>query len=95
MLVPALYRRGAGDVNSDGARDIFIGAERNDENGLDAGQVYLLLNDPEQAWNCLAYDISGNDEVDFHEMVIALMDYLTSDISFSQMVDVLMCYLTG
>jgi hypothetical protein len=35
----------AGDVNDDGYDDILIGARRNDENGSDAGQTYLLFYD--------------------------------------------------
>ena len=34
---------GAGDVNGDGYHDILIGAHRNDENGVDAGQTYLIF----------------------------------------------------
>ncbi|MFW9779945.1 MAG: hypothetical protein ACFFE8_13900 [Candidatus Heimdallarchaeota archaeon] len=34
---------GAGDVNADGFGDLVIGARKNDEGGVDAGQTYLLL----------------------------------------------------
>ncbi len=34
---------GAGDVNGDGYDDFVIGAYGNDENGVDAGQTYLVL----------------------------------------------------
>ena len=35
-----------GDVNGDGRPDILISSIRNDEGGSDAGQVYLILNEP-------------------------------------------------
>jgi hypothetical protein len=37
---------GAGDLNEDGYDDLLIGAPRNSEAGLSAGQVYLLLGQP-------------------------------------------------
>ena len=36
----------AGDVNADGYADFLIGAPYNDEGGVDAGQVYLVLGGP-------------------------------------------------
>ena len=36
----------AGDVNADGYADFLIGAPYNDEGGVDAGQVYLILGGP-------------------------------------------------
>ena len=38
---------GAGDVNADGFRDFLIGSPLNDENGIDAGQIYLILGKAE------------------------------------------------
>jgi hypothetical protein len=40
---------GAGDVNGDGYDDILIGANWNDEGGLDGGQTYLILG-KESGW---------------------------------------------
>lgn len=40
----------AGDVNADGYDDFLITATRNDEAGLDSGQVYLILGRPEADW---------------------------------------------
>jgi len=37
---------GVGDVDADGYDDILIGARENDDNGDDAGQVYLVRGDP-------------------------------------------------
>lgn len=37
---------GAGDVNGDGYDDIVISAYRNDDGGVDAGQVYLIFGKP-------------------------------------------------
>ena len=34
----------AGDVDGDGLDDLVIGAPNNDETGVDAGKVYLLLS---------------------------------------------------
>jgi len=39
---------GAGDVNADGYDDIIIGADDNDEGANQAGQVYLILTQPQQ-----------------------------------------------
>jgi hypothetical protein len=36
---------GAGDVNNDGSDDILIGAYTDADNGIDAGQTYLLLGE--------------------------------------------------
>ena len=46
-------------------------------------------------WTPLAYDGDHSGKIEFNEMVLALMDYLASEITFNQMVEVLMVYLTG
>lgn len=46
-------------------------------------------------WSPLAYDADHSGQIEFGEMVFALMDYLASEITFNQMVSVLMYYLTG
>ena len=51
--------------------------------------------DETEGWSCLDYDTNTNGDIDFSEMVDALMDYLTSKLGYAQMVDVLMCYLTA
>ncbi len=45
-------------------------------------------------WCPWVYDGNANCEVDYPEMIDALMDYLTEKITFGQMIDVLMEYLT-
>ena len=37
---------GGGDINNDGADDILIAANKNDDAGVDAGKVYLFLTQP-------------------------------------------------
>jgi hypothetical protein len=49
--------------------------------------------DEAQGWTCLIYDDDQDSSIEYSEMVNALMDYLTGDLSYSAMVDVLMCYL--
>jgi hypothetical protein len=44
------YSSTAGDVNGDGYDDFLITATRNDEGGMDSGQVYLILGRPEADW---------------------------------------------
>jgi hypothetical protein len=41
---------GAGDVNGDGFDDMLIGEPMNDDNGVDAGQVYLVLGN-DHGWS--------------------------------------------
>jgi hypothetical protein len=41
---------GAGDVNGDGFDDMLIGAPMNDDNGIDAGQLYLVLGN-DHGWS--------------------------------------------
>ena len=40
----------AGDVNNDGYDDILIGAPHDNENGIEAGQVYLIFGKPSDQW---------------------------------------------
>ncbi len=54
----------------------------------------VVLHD-ELPWSPLIYDENLNGEIEYGEMVDALMEYLTGTISYSQMIDVLMGYLTG
>lgn len=42
----------AGDVNDDGYDDVIIGAYLNDENGTDAGKVYLYLGSADTIHSC-------------------------------------------
>ena len=47
----------------------------------------------EFVWSCLYCDSSDDENIDYNEMVAALMQYLESELNYSQMIDVLMCYL--
>ena len=46
-------------------------------------------------WSPFVYDDNENSEIEFNEMVNALMDYLSSKLIYPHMIDALMCYLTG
>ena len=53
------------------------------------------LFDGEMGWPVWYYDRNDDKGIDFQEMISALMDYLTDNITYSQMVDVLMRYLVS
>ncbi len=58
------------------------------------GQIVSIeLHD--YSWTPWLYDFNINGAIEYNEMVAALLDYLTNEISYGKMVDVLMQYLAG
>jgi len=50
----------AGDVNGDGRDDFLIGAYRDEDGGIDAGQTYLILGRAAANWG-MDFDLSSAD----------------------------------
>ena len=74
---------------SAGVTEDFYGDQRVFNGVVDIGAV------ESSNWTCLIFDDDRNDRIEYMEMVLSLMDYLTGDLGYSRMVDVLMCYLTS
>ena len=51
----------AGDVDGDGLDDLFVGAHNNDDGGIDAGKVYLLLGSTLAASTSTSIDLGNAD----------------------------------
>lgn len=67
-----------GDVNGDGRPDILISCIRNDEGGNDAGQVYLILNEPNSPPSITTTDDTSADEDEFYSIQYAATDAHTA-----------------
>lgn len=70
---------GGGDVNNDGRPDILISSIINDEGGTDAGQVYLILNEPNTPPVITTTDITNSDEDTLYSVHYLGADYETAD----------------
>ena len=57
-----------GDVNGDGRPDILISSIRNDEGGTDAGQVYLVLNEPNYPPSIITTDDTSANEDELYSV---------------------------
>jgi hypothetical protein len=72
------YIAGGGDVNNDGRLDVLISSTRNDEGGNDAGQVYLILNEPNSPPTITTTDDTSADEDELYSVLYSATDAHTA-----------------